>query len=428
MPKTQSSISFRFEDNQLFIRRRDACDYRIRAWPKPNAECLKYYMASWERFYPEFRLISYPPPKPKRKHTPNQLELGLDVTPATGSPGTKKEAYDQLRRTMPTGYAMALAPFKSHQWNMIVFLSFHGRFYELIKSNPALAFTLANRREFNWRVYRREIKLEDLTGMKQTELLELVGLPGIKNVVQITKKIHPASVTPNLVHTMRECLRHGDAIKKMSHLKNVNAGVLVLLKCNENIRTLCTPKLLEEISNSAPNNHYPVAAHELIESLRWHRELRPGRAYPAPRSLEELTAYHEEMTEESTRLFRGMVPPGQELSSSELYNRVAQMNRESLPDPPIAGTDAIIPLRTVVALRQEARQQHNCVGGYIERVRSGRCYIYQVLSPERATLSIARGTSGEWERGELKAACNKPAKPETEASVAEWLSNAQLGI
>ena len=81
-----------------------------------------------------------------------------------------------------------------------------------------------------------------------------------------------------------------------------------------------------------------------------------------------------------------------------------------------------------MALLKEGQQQHNCVGGYIERVRSGRCYIYRVLQPERATLSIIKEASGEWDVGELLSSCNKKVRPRTETAVNDWLSNAQLGI
>lgn len=186
--------------------------------------------------------------------------------------------------------------------------------------------------------------------------------------------------------------------------------------------------MLEEISNNGPNNHYPIAAQELIESRRWHRELRPGRSFPTPRSLQALTAYHEEMIAESARLLQGMTAQGEEWSNTEMYKKVERMNREAFPKPPIAGSETIIPLRTGMALLQEGQQQHNCVGGYHDRVRSGKYYIYQVLQPERATLSIVKESSGEWTIGELLSACNKQVKPEADKAVNDWLGNAQIGI
>jgi len=427
MPKKPSSLLFAVKDKQLFISRNEVCNYRIRLWPHPDAKAREGNY--WERFYPEFRLIGYPLPKPKKKKDANQLELGLDLLECTPiAKPTKKQAYDQLRKTLPPSYALALAPFKSHQWNMVVFLSFHRRFYELIKSNPALTFLLANRREFNWRIYRKEIKLEELTGMKQQALLELLGLPGTKRLAQITKKIHPASITLGLVEYLNYYRKNEDVLKMLSHLKKINSGVMGMLANHDIAGSHITPQLLEEVSRSRPNNHYPIASHQLMESLRWHRELHPRQKIPVFRTLEALDTCHRELALELDRLFQDAQPQVRNQPRNERLEMVKMMNRKPFPAPPMAGTDTIIPLRTILELSIEGNRQHNCVGGYANRVLSGKCYIYRILKPQRATLSIFKTASGEWEIGELLVACNNSVMEETRQAVSDWLSNAQLGI
>ena len=429
MPKNSSNLEFEVRDKQLFIRRNGWSDYRITVWPRPNAEG-RSPGGNWERFYPEFKLIAYPLSKPKpkpksKKEEPSmQLDFGLDV-PVSKTPTTKKLAYDQLRQTMPISYGMALAPFKSHQWNMIVFLSFHRKFYELIKGNPAIAFLLANRRDFNWRVYRKEIKLEDLVGTKQTELLKLLGLPGTKNLVQITKKVHPSSISLDLIEVLRRLLEREDSVKKLSHLKRINTGVLALLTSRGEIRRHASPQLLEEISASRPNNHYPLAVKELAESLRWHHELCATRVFPKIKTLDALTAYHEEMADASARLLAQADPQSHRGMS---VDQLKKLLRQPFQRPPIPGDTKIRPLRSPAELLNEGQRQHNCVSGYPDRVRSGTCYIYHVIAPEPATLSIVRGSGGTWEIGELFAACNQPVKRETRIAVSDWLGNAQIGI
>jgi len=427
MPKKPSSLSFSIKDKRLLIGRNGVCNYRIRIWPHPKAEVREGNY--WERFYLEFRLISYPLPKPKKKKDTSQLELGLDLSGnVANTKPTKKQAYEQLRQTLPSSYALALAPFKSHQWNMVVFLSFHRRFYELIKSNPALAFLLANRREFNWRVYRKEINLEDLTGMKQPALLELLNLPGTKRLVQITKKIHPASITLGLVEYLNYYGRNEEISKMLSHLKKVNSGVMAMLANHDIAGSHITPQLLEEVGRSRSNNHYPIASHQLMESLRWHCELHPGQAAPVFRTLEALNHFHEEMIASAARLVEEARPQARELPRAERLEMVKMMNRKPFPAPPIAGTDDIIPLRTALELSIEGNRQHNCVGDYANLVHSGKCYIYRILKPQRATLSIVKTASGEWAIGELFTACNNHVDEKTEQAVSDWLSNAQLGI
>ncbi len=66
-----------------------------------------------ERFYPEFRVVGYPY-RPRKPKADPQLTL-LDVEPAQEEGMTKLEAYEGLRSSLPFKYAIALAPFKSHQ-------------------------------------------------------------------------------------------------------------------------------------------------------------------------------------------------------------------------------------------------------------------------------------------------------------------------
>jgi hypothetical protein len=93
------------------------------------------------------------------------------------------------------------------------------------------------------------------------------------------------------------------------------------------------------------------------------------------------------------------------------------------PRPPLPGAaNCIVPLRTPADLLEEGDAQDNCVAGYAKRVESGDVFIYRVLYPERATLSVVRGEDGTWERGELKAAGNASVSTATERSVEEWLA------
>jgi hypothetical protein len=121
-----------------------------------------------------------------------------------------------------------------------------------------------------------------------------------------------------------------------------------------------------------------------------HRHLYPGRSLPVIHSLEELDARHEEIT-------------------TDYADRQKDQHLGPLPKPPIEGTETIIPLQTGSDLRDEGIAQHNCVGGHVGRVRAGTCYVYRILEPERATLSIIKTPGGEWHIDELFIACNKLA-------------------
>ena len=419
--KQQTNLSFLVKENKLTIYRRETAAYRITLWPKPLAQA-RDWEGSWVRIYPEFRLINYPLAQPKETKAP-QLELGLDIN-LPEPEITKKEAYDQLRQTMPFPYAIALAPFKSHQWNPLVFLSMKRRFYDLLKSSPVLAYLLANDEHVRMMVFRKELMLDDMTGMKQVELLDLLGLPATKPFAQLFRKITPASACPALTAILRRCATDTDSMKKMAHLQKINLGALTLLTREESIRQQITPQLLEEVSQNRSEAHYAATANRLSESIRWHQELRAGRPFPVLQSRKTLNAYHEEISAAAQQYFQTTAATAR----AERQESLRKTLDEPFGKPPIPGTDTIQPLKTPRELITEGYAQHNCVGSYADLVRSGNCCIYRVLEPERATLSIIKISDGDWRISELYATCNKPVKSETRQAVKEWLSQTQVGI
>jgi hypothetical protein len=103
----------------------------------------------------------------------------------------------------------------------------------------------------------------------------------------------------------------------------------------------------------------------------------------------------------------------------------ARLSGCRFPRPPLPGSEVIVPLRSPRALVEEGRQQDNCVATYAERVAAGETFIYRVLRPERATLSIVR-ISGRWQVGELLCAHNRPVSSATWRAVERWLDHCRL--
>jgi len=83
----------------------------------------------------------------------------------------------------------------------------------------------------------------------------------------------------------------------------------------------------------------------------------------------------------------------------------------------------IEPITSAAELVNEGEAQRNCVASYANRVHSGSTFIYRVLHPQRATLSVVRGKSfDQWEVGELEARFNTDVSDETEDFVQAWLN------
>ena len=131
------------------------------------------------------------------------------------------------------------------------------------------------------------------------------------------------------------------------------------------------------------------------------------------------------------RTLAGLRERGQEIDAA--YHRHMRMRTRTFreagfPPPPVAGTDGIIPLTDPGQLVEEGRQQHNCVGGYAERVTAGEVFVYCVLLPERATLSIRPAADGGWEIAQLLRACNQPVSAATAVTVQLWLARESVSI
>jgi hypothetical protein len=99
------------------------------------------------------------------------------------------------------------------------------------------------------------------------------------------------------------------------------------------------------------------------------------------------------------------------------------------PPPPLPGNEVIQPLRSEEELVEEGRLMGHCVASYAAEVRSGRSYIYRVVSPERATLEI------QWRGGvpvvaQFNLARNREPSEKSWRAVQNWLAeyNERLAV
>lgn len=410
--------------------------YRIRAWPRPRAY-KSIDGKNWGYCWPEFRFINYPARKKTEQKPVNlgkQLELGLGM-PSERNVLAKTDAYDQLRQTIPFSLAMALAPFSSCQWNPLVFLHFNRDFLDLLRSSPALAYYLANDRGVSSRIYKEsKTFLPKLIGTKQVELLNYVGLGCTKQMVGIVKKILPCSADMSNISELQAVRGNPGALKILSHLESINAGVLALVGSGARILSHLTPTFLDEVSQDGGNHHAPAVFGQFSQCMRMHWEQHPKRRFPMMTSMGKLNQYFDELALEQRR--RDEIGRQAEIQrQAENMRRSAQAILEKrrrervesmFQSPPIPDGENIKALTCGLDLREEGEMQHNCVGSYSKIVTGGAAYIYRVLEPERATLSIIC-RDGQWFIGELKAACNREVKPETYGSVRAWLDANQIG-
>lgn len=125
-------------------------------------------------------------------------------------------------------------------------------------------------------------------------------------------------------------------------------------------------------------------------------------------SLRELTSEHDRLA----RLERGLVRGGPDVNFEE---------------SPVPGTEFIVPLTSSEELLQEGEEQDNCVAGYSQAVIRGSCYIYRLLAPERATMSLVKDQES-WGLREMSLRGNCPVSQATTAAVENWFEAVAGGI
>ena len=188
----------------------------------------------------------------------------------------------------------------------------------------------------------------------------------------------------------------------VSHLPRINAGVIALLS-DPRLRALISPPLLDEFAQSTSEKYRGTTAARIDDILFMQDEIKGGEKPRKYAGQEQVTAHHEELVHAFSkhRLFTAFKPR---------FSR-----------PPLPGTQAIVPVRTPADLAAEGREQSNCVASCVEDVLEGDCYIYRVLQPERATLSITRNACGDWEIDQLLLSRNRMVSPATLEQVEAWL-------
>ena len=93
------------------------------------------------------------------------------------------------------------------------------------------------------------------------------------------------------------------------------------------------------------------------------------------------------------------------------------------PGPPLAGTQAIIPITDSNSLFQEGIDQDNCVYSYLAEILAGQYFVYQVKGiSERATLGVTIGANGIIQLDQLLAASNSRVSRQTFELVVHWLN------
>lgn len=337
---------------------------------------------------------------------------------------------------IPKQVRNVLGALSNRRWQMLNFLARCPGSIELFESNPALAFALAN----NW-CFRKPTPTQPYRAArsqlrkKPREIAGWLGFPNTKACIRILSKIQPQSLTSGGLYFLREALQEPQTAKLLSHLASINMAVLNLVGYKR-MRQCLTYGLLNEVSrkihdsdvhfvttgtygNPACNQILQLIGDDSIKSVRdlrrvigdtWRLEdaLRGCDFQLKPilfRSVSHLEKYHADLT-------------------TQLNDRLStnyQVDRQNvaLPMPPLPGTKNIQPISSSLELFKEGREMNHCVASYLRQIVSSQIFVYRVVAPVRATLSIAKTAGGNWRLDQLFGHSNRPVDP----SIASRLVN-----
>ncbi|OQY16093.1 MAG: hypothetical protein B6I36_10990 [Desulfobacteraceae bacterium 4572_35.1] len=398
----KAGINFEESTQKLYLFSADSVSVMY-AWP-PKA-WQKTTDSGWQRVRPQIDLPRYDVEK--------KIAWLMAFRKDPAHYRSKKMAWLKWYATIPKPIRIQVARFKSRQWHILSFLAHCGDpAYDLVKSNPALAYSLAS----NWVFHKPAVKQPLRSarsllakGKKQKDILAWLGFPPTELTRKVLMKISHESITVERLLYLREALANPAVQKQLSHLSVINAGVLRIV-CDKELCKVVSHVLLQDVSLAAKENSSAQVVYLLEDLLRLWRLLRdrplPIRSLTDAAKVQQL---HDQLTCESHQvLVDDSVEP------------------VTFPAPPVEGDEMVVPITDSRMLLEEARQQHNCVLGYFDDiVVRQNIYLYRILGSQRCTLALEKRGS-KWVATQMRAVCNDPASDQIATQTRCWL--AERGI
>lgn len=305
--------------------------------------------------------------------------------------------------TIPARIHTALCRYGTRKWHALNLLARCPGAEDLETANPALFYALASSWVFHKPAVRSPIRsARRLVSRKQKHILEWLGFPATETARRILVKIAPQSLSIESLLYLRNAL-HGDefVVRTLSHLPHINA-VVIRLATDPKYRSVITPRLLADVGAEDGQHAAYASVFRLLQDTLRMAELVDWHHCPRQFcSLKRLKDVHDELA--------GTLTPGELAEKLQLPAR--------FQNPPFAGTENIVPITTPDDLYIEGYQMANCVGSHAVLVATGKEYVYRVLSPVRATLSIRREEGNTWSPGEVAAIRNAPLPESLSAQV-----------
>jgi hypothetical protein len=307
--------------------------------------------------------------------------------------------------TLPQRYQALLQGLHEGHWRMYRFLARCGpAAVELAQSNLPLAFALAHADRLNPVTKPLRAARTLLTGRRRCTAGWL-GFPASDAACAVLAKLTPDALSAQFLLYLRYTLNGGDD-RQLQLLQHVPRITLPVADCLQGFGSNVTPVLLRELALGRDSRPILMRISRLNAML-----LELERPLPILRSAAHvLRLFTETRREWQGHSLRGLLP-------------------EALPPPPVSpGPDSgIEPIKTLSELISEGESQRNCCADYVVNVLKGTHYLYRVVTPVRATLSMRRTSADTWTVDQLLAAGNQPLAADTRLAILGRLNPGSAG-
>lgn len=311
----------------------------------------------------------------------------------------------RLADAIPGWAREAVRPFRMNQLRLLRILSFDLRALELARDAPVLFWLMAEC--LRSQSTREEILV--LTSIKRREILRRTIGASSKSMLKFLSKLEGFSYEFLDLERLRSLLKT-DEWTRLRHLDRVNWQVLNLF-ANEG--GWFEYKAVRALMNDADT------ARALNVARDWRRLELDIRRLTRTLGLSEPTRQIKMMADiEALRRFHDVLVAS---LNNQRRTSFEEQYREPFPNPPFPGNERIQPINCAGDLLDEGSAMHHCVASYAERILQRKCYIYRILTPERATLELLAMPDGKWRIGQIKLACNRNPAIDTLLYVRMWL-------
>ena len=95
----------------------------------------------------------------------------------------------------------------------------------------------------------------------------------------------------------------------------------------------------------------------------------------------------------------------------------------SIPTPPLAATEHILPITSQVELIEEGREMHHCIASHLKSVVDGKFAVYRMIAPERLTIEVLVRDGGQVFLREVRGKYNRPPSSASMTVIEKWFSD-----